>query len=139
MEHFKDLQKAQDWAKWLCHKYRQQEAHYGVVHGPDDDYVVCDTEMANELETGFITEPVDYSNMSYDHIRSIRSDEKMLNFWEETAGAFSAMHGETLRFLLKNKVPIDKWICYELASRGYDENHQWVGFDTAEKIWLTDN
>ena len=139
MEHFKDLQKAQDYAKWQSFKYRQQEAHYGVVHGPDDDYVVCDIETANELETTFIPCSIDYAQMSFDEFRSIKSDEEPLDHWERLGGTFATLHGETLRFILEYKVPLEKWIRYELACRGYDLNHQWVGFDKAEEIWLTNN
>ena len=48
----------------------------------------------------------------------------------------SEMDGEILRFILKYKMPIERFIRYELASRGYDENHQWVGFEKAKAIWL---
>ncbi|WP_452598444.1 hypothetical protein [Pontimicrobium sp. MEBiC01747] len=49
---------------------------------------------------------------------------------------FSTMHGDYLRFLLHYKVPLEKFIRFELASRGYDGNFNWVGFDASEKIWL---
>ncbi len=139
MEHFTDLQKAHDYAKWLSFKYRQQESKYGVVHGPCDDYVVCDKEFMEDLESKFISSPNEYTAMTYDHIQSIYTDDDPLRFMEEIKGMVATVHGETLRFLLHYKIPLDKWIRYELASRGYDLNHEWVGFDKAEEIWLTDN
>jgi len=27
-------------------------------------------------------------------------------------------------------------IRYELAARGYDKDHKWVGFEKAEEVWL---
>ena len=139
MEHFNDLQKAQDAAKWETFKYRQQEVQFDVVHGPCDDFVVCNLETAEELETTFIPCPSDYSDMPFEHIRSIRTDKNPLNHWEEISGMISTIHGETLRFILEYKIPLDKWIRYELAARGYDENHEWVGFDKAEEVWLKEN
>ncbi len=56
--------------------------------------------------------------------------------WEDIRGMFSTMHGDYLRFLLHYKVPLEKFIRFELASRGYDGNFNWVGFDASEKIWL---
>jgi len=48
----------------------------------------------------------------------------------------SVIHGEVLRFILSAKIPLEKFIKYELACRGYDKDFQWVGFDKAEAIWL---
>ena len=35
---------------------------------------------------------------------------------------FSVAHGETLRFILNTKIPLKRFIRYELACRGYDKN-----------------
>ena len=51
---------------------------------------------------------------------------------------FSVAHGETLRFILNTKIPLKRFIRYELACRGYDKNFKWVGFDKAE-VDLVDN
>lgn len=139
MEHFNNLQKAQDYAKWLSFKYRQRKEVYGVVHGPSDDYVVCNADTADDLESSFIPCSDDYAQMSFEQIATIRKDSNPLLHWEEIAGMLSTMHGETLRFLLHFRIPLDKWIRYELAARGYDEHHEWVGFDKAEEIWLKEN
>ena len=50
---------------------------------------------------------------------------------------FSIAHGETLRFLLSAKVPLERFLfVMKLASRGYDKDFLWIGFDEAEKLWL---
>lgn len=49
---------------------------------------------------------------------------------------FSIADGEVLRFILALNIPLEKFIRYELAARGYDEDHKWVGFPQAKKIWL---
>ncbi len=61
-----------------------------------------------------------------------------LPHWETITGMFSVADGEILRYLLYAKIPIEMFVRHELASRGYDKNHRWCGFDKAEKIWLTD-
>ncbi len=63
-------------------------------------------------------------------------DDDPLSHWEEIAGMFSVAHGETLQFILSAKIPLEKFIRYELACRGYDENFQWVGFEKSQEIWL---
>ncbi len=74
--------------------------------------------------------------MDYKHIRQISMDEDPLNHWEEIRGMFSVMDGEILRYILEANIPLEKFIRNELANRGYDKDHQWVGFDKAEQIWL---
>ncbi len=63
-------------------------------------------------------------------------DEDPLPHFEEIRGMFSVLHGEILRYILEVKIPLDKFIRYELANRGYDKDHLWVGFEKAEEIWL---
>ena len=46
------------------------------------------------------------------------------------------MDGALLCFVLHTKLPLEKLIRYELASRGYDQNMNWVGFEKAKEIWL---
>jgi len=79
----------------------------------------------------------DYLNMDYDHISLIAQDDNPLTHWEEIKGMFSSLDGEILRFILAKKIPLEKFIRHELASRGHDENHQWCGIDKAKEIWLT--
>ena len=80
--------------------------------------------------------PRNYSKMKYRHIKQIRMDDNPLSHWEELTGMFSVAHGEILRFILSAKIPLEKFIRYELASRGYDKDFKWVGFEKAEAIWL---
>jgi hypothetical protein len=48
----------------------------------------------------------------------------------------STSDDEILRFILENKIPLDRIIRHELALRGYDKDHRWCGFDKARFIWL---
>jgi hypothetical protein len=77
--------------------------------------------------------------MTYDDIRHIKMQYDPLRHWEDLTGTFSVMDGELLRFVLHTKIPLEKLIRHELASRGYDENHRWIGFDKASEIWLKEN
>ena len=95
------------------------------------DSPACDK---NALETL----PTDYSEMAYIDIQHIRMDNDPLPHWEEIAGMISVAHGETLRFILSANIPLERFIRYELASRGYDKDFRWVGFEKAGKIWLQD-
>jgi hypothetical protein len=36
-------------------------------------------------------------------------------------------------------MPVEKLIRFELAGRGFDKNHRWVGFSKSFKIWLDNN
>ncbi|WP_299884398.1 hypothetical protein [uncultured Lacinutrix sp.] len=74
--------------------------------------------------------------MTYSEIKAIASDSESLEHWEAIRGMISTQDGEILRFILKYQVPLEKFIRYELAARGFDESHHWIGFDKAEKIWL---
>ncbi len=66
----------------------------------------------------------------------IGMDINPLSHWESIEGMFTRTNGEILRFILSHKIPLEMFIRYELACRGHDENHKWVGFEKAEKIWL---
>ncbi len=82
--------------------------------------------------------PSDLSAMTYDHIQRIRMAYEPLEHWEAIAGMFSVADGEILRFILAYKVPLERFIRHELAGRGYDKNHNWIGFEQAAKLWLVD-
>jgi hypothetical protein len=77
--------------------------------------------------------------MSYDEIRHIRMDKEPLPHLEALMSHFSTMDGEILRYILYAKIPLEKLIRFELADRGFDENHRWIGFEKANEIWLHDN
>ena len=129
------LQRAIDIAMWMNFKYRIDKRSFGVIQDKKAHwYDVVETK--GRRKSSLITLPSDYSDMTYEQIEAIRTIVNPLNHWEEMVGLFSSAHGEILRFILANEVPLEKLIRYELAIRGYDENHLWVGFDKARKIWL---
>lgn len=134
---FNDRQKAIDHALWLNFKYRIANITFGVIHGPENDWAVCEQTTADEMGRTFLgLLPDDHSKMSYRDIRHIKMDRDPLPHWESITGLFSVAGGEILRYMLHSKVPVEKLIRFELASRGYDKNHRWCGFDKAEEIWL---
>ncbi len=134
---FNDRQKAIDHALLLNFKYRIAKIKFGVIHGPENDWAVCEKATADEMEQTFLNiMPDDHSNMSYRDIRHIKMDREPLPHWQSITGMFSVADGEILRYLLKAKIPLEMFIRYELAARGYDKNHRWCGFDKAEDIWL---
>lgn len=137
---FDDQQKAIDHAMWLNFKYRIAGIVFGVIHGPEDNWAVCEQATAEEMEMTFLDIlPKDYSELSYKQLDTIRQDEEPLPFWSTLVGLVSTADGEILRFILENKIPLDKLIRHELALRGFDKNHRWVGFDKAREIWLLEN
>ncbi|KGL59141.1 hypothetical protein [Polaribacter sp. Hel1_85] len=73
--------------------------------------------------------------MSY---KDILLDEVMdkypLPHLEEINVMLSTVDGEILGFILHSKIPLEKLIRFELAGRGFDENHRWVGFEKANEI-----
>jgi hypothetical protein len=134
---FDNKQKAIDHALWLNFKYRIANITFGVIHGPDNNWAVLEEATSEEMGMPFLDLlPKDMSQLSYDQIRHIRMDKEPLPYWEELIGLFSTTDGEILRFILHAKMHIEKFIRFELASRGYDENHRWCGFDKAQEIWL---
>ena len=135
MKRFPSKQKAIDLALWQNHNHRFGDS-YGVVLSSKGDYMVVEIDHTSFSKREYEKLPTDYTKMNYKHIQQIRMDEDPLPHFEEIAGMFSTAHGETLRFILSAKIPLERFIRYELASRGYDEEFNWVGFDNAEKIWL---
>jgi hypothetical protein len=131
------LQRALDIALWMNFKYRKQNRSYVIIQDKKTKLYQVVAQMGRR-KGSYIKPPQSYIKMSYEHIKSIRSQNSPLNHWEEIMGLFSSSNGEFLRFILKYQVPLDKLIRYELASRGYDQEAKWVGFSKAEEIWLTD-
>lgn len=129
------LQRAIDIAMWMNFKYRAQNRSYGVILDKKANwYNVVETK--GRRKSSFIALPANYCEMTYEQIEAIRTIVNPLNHWEEIVGLFSSTHGEILRFILASELPLEKLIRYELAMRGYDENHLWAGFEKARKIWL---
>ena len=134
---FDSQQKAIDHCLFLNFKYRISKIKFGIIHGPENNWAVLEEATAKEMEMPFLDVlPKDYSEMTYNNIRHIRMDRDPLPFWNAITGLFSVADGEILRYIIHAKIPLDKLIRHELASRGYDENHRWCGFDKASEIWL---
>lgn len=134
---FDSQDKAIDHAMWLNFKYRIAGIVFGVIRMATIKYAVCEKATADEMKTAFLDVlPKDYSEMSYRKLDKIRQDEESLPHWESIIGIVTTMDGELLRYILKNRIPIDRIIRHELASRGFDKNHRWCGFDRAREIWL---
>lgn len=136
---FESQQKAIDHAMWLNFKYRIAGIAFGIINGPEDNWAVCEEVTAQEMEMEFLDIiPENHSQLSYKNLDVIRQDKEPLPFWESIIGIISLIDGEILRYILENKIPLDKIIRHELALRGFDKNHRWCGFDKARKIWLED-
>lgn len=134
---FDEQQKAIDHAMWLNFKYRIAGIAFGVIHGPEDNWAVCERATADEMGLSFLDIlPTNYSEFSYISLDIIRQDQEPLPFWDSVIGMVSVVDGEVLRYILENKIPLDKLIRHELALRGFDKNHRWCGFDKAREIWL---
>lgn len=134
---FHDKEKAIHWALWLSFKYRIAGKEYGVIELPNGGFKVIESIIIKTMKTPFkVPIPEDYINLSYDELRHIKMDKDPLHHWEELCGTFSVMNGEILRYILHTKIPLEKLIRYELAIRGHNEDHHWVGFEEAERIWL---
>ena len=129
------MQRAIDIAMWMNFKYRIEGRSYAVVQDKKAKwYEVVQTQ--GRRKSSLIAMPTNYSDMTYEQIQSIRTIVNPLDHWQEITGLFCSTHGEILRFILASEIPLEKLIRYELAIRGYDQNHLWVGYDKAAKIWL---
>jgi len=133
---FDNKEKAIHHALWLNFKYRIANITFGVIQ-IKKQWAVLEGATAKEMNVEFLDIlPKDLSEMTYDKIRHIRMDKNPLPHWEDLFGMLSIMDGEILRYILYAKIPLKKLIRFELAGRGYDENHRWCGFDKANDIWL---
>jgi len=134
---FENEQKAIDHAMWLNFKYRIAGIVFGVLNGPNSNWVVCEETTAHEMEMEFLDIlPKNYSEITYRHLDQLRQDSEPLPNWEPIIGMVTTIDGEILRYIIHNKIPIDRIIRHELAIRGFDKNHRWCGFDKAREIWL---
>jgi len=136
---FEDKQKAIHSCIWENFVHRAIGTKFCVVAHPNNKWAVCKESFALDME--FIQEIIsnDYTSLSYDEISHIRMDKNPLLAWEEIAGMFSIADVNILRFILHSKIPLEKLIRYELAARGHDKNINWVGFEKAKEIWLSEN
>ena len=137
---FEKQQKAIDHCLWLNFKYRIAGIRFVVLNGPDNIFAVCEQATAEEMEMKFLDIlPENHSQLSYKQLDVIRQDQEALPVWESIIGIVSVVDGEILRYILENKIPLDKIIRHELALRGFDKNHRWCGFDRAREIWIDEN
>ncbi|PQJ79800.1 hypothetical protein [Polaribacter porphyrae] len=137
---FSSKEKAIHHCLWLNFKYRNAKITFGIINGPENNYAFVEEATAKEIEMEFLDIlPKGYAEIDYNIIRHIRMDKDPLSHWEQITGCFSTMDGEILRFLIHTKMPIEKLIRYELATRGFDKNHRWCGFIKSEEIWLNEN
>lgn len=133
---FYNKEKAIHHALWLNFKYRIAKIIFGVIQ-IKKQWAVLEEATAKEMNVEFLDIlPKDLSELSYNEIRHIRMDRDPLPHLEKIFGMISVMDGEVLRYLLHSKLSIEKLIRFELAGRGFDENHRWCGFDKANEIWL---
>ena len=132
----KNRQKAIDFAVWLNFKHRLEGKQFGAIQSVEGDFIITSPSHPSFIGEEFEILPTDYLKMSFKQIRNIFMDMEPLSHFEQIKGMVSVMDGELLRFILKYQVPLEKFIRFELASRGYDENHLWCGFEKAEEIWL---
>ncbi len=128
-QRFRSKQKANDLAIWKSFCSRKQGREYHVAGNEISGYYLVSVLNGNLKRHTHV-------DMDFAHIRSIHSDLEPLKHWEEIRGLFSSVDGELLRFILTHHIPLEKFIRYELASRGFDEDHYWVGFEKARSIWL---
>lgn len=129
-------QKAIDHAVALNFQYRCEDKEYGVIQSVEKDYLVVPVNHATFVGEDFEKLLDTYASLDYERIEEILVDRNPLLHWESIKGIFSVVDGETLRFILALTVPLEKFIRYELAARGYNEDHKWVGFPQAKRIWL---
>lgn len=129
-------QKAIDHALWLNFQERVSKIEHGVIPSFQGGYIVTPIDHPTFKGEVFEDLPADYTDMNYNDIKYIKADDDPLPHWETIFGMLSTTNGEILRYILAYNIPLEKLIRYELAMRGYDQNHQWVGFEEAEEIWL---
>ncbi len=136
---FSSQEKAIDHTIWLNFKYRIAKICFGVIQGSGNNWAVCEEKTASEMRLKFLDLlPKDYSKLTYQKLDIIRQDKEPLPHWETIIGMVTTVDGEILRFILENKIPLDRVIRHELALRGFDKNHRWCGFDMAREIWLNE-
>ena len=133
-----DKDKAIDIALFANFKARLVQPHeYSVIEGPDDNYAVVNRKQIDSLtQPEYIKLPAHYLKLTFNQLQKIKQDVEPVPHWETIVGIFSSQDGEILRFILDKKIPLDKFIRLELAARGHDKDHTWVGFDKAYEQWI---
>lgn len=132
---FPSKQRAIDQALWINFK-SPNKLPFGVVESAEGDYLVVPSTHPTFEADEFEQLPTSYVNMDYRHIRSIFIANNPLDHWAQLIGMLQVQSNEVLRFILHFNIPLEKFIRYELASNGHDENGKWCGFEKAKEIWL---
>lgn len=128
---FSDPAKAVDFALWLKFKYRMDKREFIIQEEAPDSYRVVPSDG---MQKSKILIPENYSDMDYKEIETIHKDLTPLNHWQELGEIISNGHDELLRFILFYQVPLEKWVRYELASRGYDNQYHWLGVEKSKEV-----
>lgn len=129
-------QKACDHALWLNFEHRLKHQRFGAILSYSGKHLVVSLDHPSFIGEKFNKLPKSYRKLSYSHIQEIAMDHDPLPFWETIRGMVSTIDGETLRFILRYQIPLEKFIRFELAARGYDIDNRWCGFEKAKEIWL---
>lgn len=132
---FPSKQRAIDYALWMNFKM-PNEPPYGVVESSEGVHLVVSSKHLSFEEDEFEELPESHENMDYRHIRSIFIAKDPLDHWVQVIGMLQVQSNEVLRFILHSNVPLEKFIRFELALSGHDENGKWCGFEKAKEIWL---
>ena len=136
-ENYTDLQKALDLALWLNFIGQKEKAEFGVVQLPNNKFsveLITSQNKAQSIHT-FATKDA-YQKIPYPKIMELKKQQDPLAHWEEILGLFSTANGYLLRFIIYYQIPLERFIRAELASRGYDMNYNWVGFEKAKQHWF---
>ncbi len=134
---FSNKFKAIDMAKWLNFIDRNKSYTYEICHHGNHQFRVTEIETTHKKPSNWLDIlPLNYAQMSYDHLASIFSDDDPLSHMEDIRGMFSIVNNQVLQFILQEKIPLEKFLRKELASRGYDDRNIFIGFDAAKKFWL---
>lgn len=129
--------KAIDLAKWLNFIDRNDSYTYGICQHGNHQFRVTEIDMAHKKPSSWLDIiPKNYARMSYEHLASIFSDVDPLSHMDDIRGMFCTLNNQILLFILQEKIPLEKFIKKELASRGYDNHNTFIGFKAAEKLWL---
>ncbi|MEM6719211.1 MAG: hypothetical protein AAF611_07865 [Bacteroidota bacterium] len=140
LEIFETQQGAVDRAMWLNFKYRLTDIRFGVIHGKDNDWATVEKITADEMGVPFLDVlPDDYSQMTYLHIQNAKLEHDLLRHLQNIVNIFSKIDSELLLYVIYSKMPLEKLLRYELASRKRDEKNRWCGFEKAKEIWCAEN
>lgn len=134
---FDTLSKASHYTLWLDFKHRKKHLNFVVCKTKSGSYSVYEEDNAKQRNEEVVI-PLGnlLESISYEEISEIAMDHNPLYCWQEIRGFFSCTDSEILRFVLDQNISLEQFIRFELASREYDKNGKWVGYEKAKEIWL---